>query len=87
MGPRAGLDGRKISPHRDSIPVPSSPWSVAIPTELPGPQNVDLCTLKIPRNCLRNKEINILRQYFLLWGPMANSTGKKLQESESGIEF
>ena len=38
VSPRAGLDGRKISPHRDSIPGTSSPWSVAIPTELPGPQ-------------------------------------------------
>ena len=37
VGPRAGLDGWKISPHRDSIPGPSSPYSVAIPTELPGP--------------------------------------------------
>ena len=35
--PRAGLDGRKISPHRDSIPGPSSPSSVAIPPELSGP--------------------------------------------------
>ena len=25
VGPRAGLNGRKISPHRDSIPGPSSP--------------------------------------------------------------
>ena len=30
LGPRAGLDGRKISPHRDSIPGPSSPQSIAI---------------------------------------------------------
>ena len=29
---------RKISPHRDSIPGPSSPQTVAIPTELPGPR-------------------------------------------------
>ena len=36
VGPRAGLDGRKISPYRDSIPGPSGPYSVAIPTELPG---------------------------------------------------
>ena len=35
-GSRAGLDGRKISPHRDSIPGPSSPEPVAIPSELPG---------------------------------------------------
>ena len=37
MGPRAGLDGRKISPHRDSIPDRPARSSVAIPTELPGP--------------------------------------------------
>ena len=42
MGPRAGLDGRKISPHRDSIPRPSIQQSVAIPTELPGPQRAIL---------------------------------------------
>ena len=39
MGPRAGLDRcGKSRPHRDSIPGPSSPYSVAVPTELPGPQ-------------------------------------------------
>ena len=37
MGPRAGLDGRKISSHRDSIPDRPARSSVAIPTELPGP--------------------------------------------------
>ena len=38
VGPRAGLDRCiKSRPHRDSIPGPSSPWPVAIPTELPGP--------------------------------------------------
>jgi len=35
VGLRAGLDGRgKSRPHRDSIPGPSSPHGVAIPTEL-----------------------------------------------------
>ena len=34
---RSGLV-RKISPHWDSIPGPSSPQAVAIPTTLPGPQ-------------------------------------------------
>ena len=34
MGPRAGLDGRKISSPPGFDPVPSSPQSVAIPTEL-----------------------------------------------------
>ena len=36
-GPQAREGRRKISPHRDSIPGPSSPQSVAIQTELPGP--------------------------------------------------
>ena len=39
MGTRAGLDGcGKSRPHRDSIPGPSSPYRVAIPTELSRPQ-------------------------------------------------
>ena len=38
VSPRAGLDGcGKSLPHRDSIPVPSSPWQVAIPNELSRP--------------------------------------------------
>ena len=42
VGPRAGLDGRKISsPLRESIPD-RAPCTVAIPTELPGPQNVNI---------------------------------------------
>ena len=38
VGPMAGLDGREKSRpfHRDSIPGPSSPQRVAIPTELTG---------------------------------------------------
>jgi hypothetical protein len=37
--PMAGLDRcGKSRPHRDSIPGPSSPQPVAMPTELPGPQ-------------------------------------------------
>ena len=34
VGPRAGLDGRKISSPPGFDPGPSSPSSVAIPTEL-----------------------------------------------------
>jgi hypothetical protein len=38
VGPRAGLDGcGKSRPHRDSIPGPSTPEPVAIPTELSRP--------------------------------------------------
>jgi hypothetical protein len=39
VGPRAGLDiCGKSRPNRDSIPGPSSPYPVAIPIMLPGPQ-------------------------------------------------
>jgi len=37
LGPRAGLDGRKILSPPGFDPGPSSPYSVAITTELPGP--------------------------------------------------
>jgi len=37
VDPRAGLDRCGKSPHRDSIPGPSSPLPVAVLTELPGP--------------------------------------------------
>ena len=41
MDPAAGLDRYgKSHPHRDSIPGPSSPQPVAIPTTLPGPSHV-----------------------------------------------
>ena len=40
VGTRAGLDGRKISSPPGFDPGPSSPQSVAIPTELPGPQHL-----------------------------------------------
>ena len=43
---RSGLV-RKISPHRDSIPGPSSPQAVAIPTTLPGPQELQVNGLNI----------------------------------------
>ena len=45
MGPRAGLEGRKISSPPGFDPGPSSPTSVAIPTGLPGPQK-DQCIKK-----------------------------------------
>ena len=37
MGPWASLDGQKISSPLGFNPGPSSPYSVAILTELPGP--------------------------------------------------
>jgi len=59
MGPRAGLDGcGKSHPHRDSIPGPSCPYQVAIPTELSRPtyeyihlkKNCVLCQRLVPHN-------------------------------------
>ena len=48
VGLRAGLDRcGKSRPHRDSIPGPSNPQAVAIPTTLPGPQDVDYLTIVI----------------------------------------
>jgi hypothetical protein len=48
VGPRAGLDVcEKSHPQRDSIPGPSSPYSVAIPTELPGPHAVTVYKVKV----------------------------------------
>ena len=38
VGPRAGLNERKISSPPRFDPEPSGPSSVAIPTELPGPR-------------------------------------------------
>ena len=48
MGPRAGLDRcGKSHPHQDSIPGPSSPQPVTIPTTLPGPQTKNWRGLKL----------------------------------------
>ena len=47
VGPRAGLDRcGKSHPHRDSIPGRPARSSVAIPTELPGPQLHHVLQLK-----------------------------------------
>ena len=61
MGPRAGLDGRKISSPPGFDPGPSIPQSLAIPTELPGPHRCwyififmyreSLDTKRVPHDC------------------------------------
>ena len=43
MGPRAGLEGRKILSPPGFDPRPS----VAIPSELPGPQQVPIITVNV----------------------------------------
>jgi len=49
VGFRVGLDrcGKSL-PHRDSIPGPSSPQAVAIPTTLPGPRTWNVTSLYKP---------------------------------------
>jgi len=48
VGPRAGLDGQKISSPPGFDPGPSS--SVSIPTELPGPRSIVVCVHIIHAN-------------------------------------
>jgi len=53
VGPRAGLDRcGKSRPLRNSIPGPSSPKPVTIPTELPDPHVIKYCSFKafVPYN-------------------------------------
>jgi hypothetical protein len=60
VGPRASLDGcGKYRPHRHSIPEPSSPWPVAISTELSRPLQISLTW---PNYRFKNSEIWYLRQ-------------------------
>ena len=48
VGFRVGLDRcEKFLPHRDSIPGPSRPQAVAIPTTLPGPTSLKVNNFKI----------------------------------------
>ena len=52
VAPRAGIDGcEKSHPHRDSIPGPTSPLLVAIPTELTrSTENKDTIVIKMRIN-------------------------------------
>jgi hypothetical protein len=59
--PRTGLDGRKISSPQGFNPGPSSPYSVAIPTELPGPH---IITLNSCFNVNFSVNINIFFRHF-----------------------
>jgi hypothetical protein len=59
--PRAGLDGcGKSHTHRNSIPGPSSPYRVAIPTELSRPtqEHQSLQNFKLVRQLLMNMNIS-----------------------------
>jgi hypothetical protein len=58
VGVRAGLDRcGKSRPHRNSIPGPSSPWAVAIPTALVGRHilfiNVSIIAVYVAKDVLK----------------------------------
>ena len=58
VGPRAGLHRcGKSRPHQDSIPRQSSPQPVAIPTELPGPQQMHKLSLKFTIMFCKNTKL------------------------------
>ena len=60
--PGPAWTGGKSRPHRDSIPDRPARSSIAIPTELPGPYNVDVGILKIrDRQCTYNAPLRRVR--------------------------
>jgi hypothetical protein len=69
VGPRAGLDGQKISSPPGFDPGQSSPYSVAIPTELPGPPYDILRVGKIIFLCILMILIQCLTYYQFLKNP------------------
>jgi hypothetical protein len=61
MGPRASLDVcEKSRPHRDSIPGPSSSYSVAKPTKLPGPIYIYIYWITMKKDAASHFEIMII---------------------------
>jgi hypothetical protein len=53
VGPRAGLEGRKISSPPGFDPGPSSPQLVAISTELPGPHKPQVMCSNLRDKCMQ----------------------------------
>jgi hypothetical protein len=79
VGPRAGLDGKaeNFHLHRDSISGPSSPWRVAIPTELSGHTLFFSCI---------NYKIVILKARGFLWSSgICNETCNFLGRVGGGV--
>ena len=80
---------RKISPHRDSITGPSSPQAVAIPTTLPGPQNVywnqisvldKACSdLRMPKSLQVISQVNAKNIQFVKWEHIVTCDNRVLQ--------
>ena len=79
-GPQAGLDRcGKSRLHRDSIPGPSSPQAVAIPTTLPGPP--------FPRYPLvKTGHIQLLVDLRKLTSLLLISSGKTLRKGTCSIQ-
>ena len=67
VGPRSGLDGcGKSRPHQDSIPGPSSPWQVTIPTELSRPTMIVLYNIKSAKPVVQASNNRLVWSTFLL---------------------
>ena len=67
MGPRADLNGRKISSPPGSDPGQSSPYSVTIPTELPGPHlSYIFCIIFSPKYVMVNFTLELKKKRGIL---------------------
>jgi len=92
VGPRAGIDGQKSRPHRDSIPDRPTRRSVAIPTELTGPQFLMLYLIK-----LQSRVVHSLPNIIVILSPVAylkkfvrktdKSSSSLIREAEVKIQY
>ena len=91
MGPRTGLEGRNISSPPGFDPGPSSPHSVAIPTELPGPLRDIVRMIKIGRlwwlgHLFRIQELDPCRKLILLKPEGTRSVRKRKLRRLGSVE-
>jgi hypothetical protein len=66
VGPRAGVDrSEKCRSHRDSIPGPSSPQGIAIPTEISQPTDALVYSLNFSTSRSRDSSVRKISGYLL----------------------
>ena len=85
MDPRAGLDGWKISSPPGFDPEPSSPKSVAIPTELPGPPQKESTKINYELDTTGEKENRTSKKN--VDGKSTSSHDNKKLEKQRGMAF
>jgi len=75
MGPRAGLEGcGKSRTHRDSIPAPSSPKRVAIPTELSQPSFLNNIACNVFVECEVLHFLDVSGHWIYPWHVISRAT-------------